>query len=192
MSSSSNVAVKVKKLSKNQVKVKSLAQKREDRAQDKEDHWARWWSARQGEGTVLNKNTGKPLVRAQQSKKGVYKERKFPNAKNQHTIKKAKNLEVEGKGTGNELEGKGNEDDDDSEHLGDEHPSDMTSDEDMQAEIEAHLAANKEGEGTLKEGETEQGTELEDEDSCLQRCSACGWKRPDRGIVECVACGTVN
>jgi hypothetical protein len=184
MSSSSNVAVKVKKLSKNQVKVKSLAQKREDRAQDKEDHWAQWWRARQGEGTVLNKNTGKPLVRAQQSQKGVYKERKFPNAKNYHAKKKARNLEVEGKGTGNELEGKGNEDDDDSEHLGDEHPSDMTSDEDMQAEIETHQA--------LKEGETEQGTELEDEGSCLQRCSACGWKRPDRGIVECVACGTVN
>ena len=34
--------------------------------------------------------------------------------------------------------------------------------------------------------------ELEDEESCMQRCSACGWKRPDRGIVECKACGSMN
>ena len=100
--------------------------------------------------------------------------------KKQQVIKKAKNLEVESQGTGIELEGKGNEDEADGERLGDEHTS-MSSDEDMQAEIEEHVKKCKtenklEGEGSENE----------------QYCSDCGEKRPERGIVECKACGSVN
>ena len=173
-------------LGKHNGKVKNLAMKREEM---KEVKWAKWFAERQP-AIEQNKNSGKPIVKSQQANKVVVKEaEKTWRTKKQQFIEKAKNLEVEGKG---------NED----ESLGEEHASDMTGDEDMQAEIEKHIEAEGEGTENKQEGEgTEhtapkegEGTENEPdgEGSCLQRCSACGWKRPDRGIVECKACGAMN
>jgi hypothetical protein len=172
---------------KQQGKVKNLAMKRDEM---KELKWAKWWAERKP-AIEQDKQSGtigrvsKPLVQSEQAKKVIaMKAEESRMSEKQQLIKKTKNLKVESEVTGNELEGKGNEDDDDehaSEDLGEEHASDMTSDEDMQVEIEKHIEAEGEGTENKQEGE-----------SPRQRCSACGWKRPDQGIVECKACGAVN
>jgi hypothetical protein len=186
MSSSSNVAGKKKG------KVKNVTKKREMQAQKKEDDWAIWYAARHGH-LEEGKNLGKAIVmkgeNSWRSKKGELKK--------QQVIKKAKNLEVQSEGTGIELEGKGNEDDDGGERLGDEHTS-MSSDEDMQAEIEEHLKREEtqlETQNEMEETQNEKGeeTQLVGEGSeNEQHCSDCGEQRPERGIVECKACGSKN
>ena len=151
-------------------------------AMNKEEKWARFYALRLPE--IEDKASSQKAIVGEDEKSWKCKK-----------LAKAKKLEVEGEGTGNELKGKGNEATQE-DNLGSEHASSMSSDEDMMAEMDKHLEAVKKGTEdehleTLKDQGAE--NELEGEGSGNEQfCSACGQQRPERGIVECKACGSKN